>query len=236
MSIRILLVTFAFAAAASAQSSSLYFEPQPAPQAAAPGPIPNPLRRTLPLPVVAYSYTAVTPPEPRFFAVNDLVTVIIRESTVADFESTLETNKTSDYTGEISDFPSFELAKLLQFQLEGSGNTNPPKLGITFERDFKGEGEYQTRNEIASRITARVADVKPNGTLVLEARKFIQSDGEALNLVLTGLCRAEDVDVDNTILSTKLYDLNLVKEHDGELHKGSKKGVLTKFFDFLFAF
>ncbi|MCC6679725.1 MAG: flagellar basal body L-ring protein FlgH [Phycisphaeraceae bacterium] len=230
----LLIVT---ADSAWAQSSSLYLqvEPQASPYAAMQRP--DAMRQDrLPAAVAAFSITAVDLAEPRFFAVNDLVTIIVRESTVTDFESTLNTEKKSDYKGEISDFPNLDLMKLLQFQLQGSANTNPPKLGITFNKKFEGDGEYSTKNEISSRLAARVIDVKPNGTLVLEARKFIQSDKETLSLVLTGTCRAEDVDADNTVLSTNFYDLNLVKKHEGDLRKATKPGILTRVFDFLFAF
>lgn len=239
MTTRIALLSLLFAAAASAQSSSLFLDVQPTPAMPAPGSLGqfNPSsQRLLPQSVTAFSFTAVAPPRPRFFAINDLVTIIVRESTTTDFEASLDTEKKNELKGEISDFPRFDLAKLLQFQLESSDTTNLPKLGLKYDGKFEGDGTYSTRNDISLRITARVVDVKPNGTLVLEARKFIQSDDEKLDIVLTGTCRAEDVGVDNTVLSTNLYDLNLVKGHAGELRKASKKGILTKFFDFLFAF
>jgi flagellar L-ring protein precursor FlgH len=227
------------ATTAHAQSSSIYLPPQPSqPLQASESVTPSrPTRHnTLSPTIETYSFTAVTPPQPRFFAVNDLVTIIVRESTTTDFETTLETEKKSEFGGEVSDFPNLDLMKLLQFQLQASKNENPPKLGIKFDSKFEGDGEYATKHEIASRITARVIDIKPNGTIVLEARKFIKSDKESLSLVLTGTCRAEDIDIANTLLSTRLYDLNLVKKHEGELRQAARKGILTKLFDFIFAF
>jgi len=237
--LRSLLLALLFAAAASAQSSSLFLDVEPAAPMHAPG---SPGRfspareRALPPTVAAFSFTAVAPPRPRYFAVNDLVTIIVRQSTTARIASSLDTEKKSEFKGQISDFPNFDLAKLLQFQLQASKNQNPPKVGINFDNKFEGEGDYETRNDITMRITARVIDVKPNGTLVLEARSLEQSDDEVLDVVITGTCRAEDIGIDNTVLSTQLYGLNLVKKHDGELRKTTKKGVLTKLFDFLFAF
>ncbi len=89
---------------------------------------------------------------------------------------------------------------------------------------------------MTGRVQARVIDVKPNGTLVLEARKFNQIDDETLTIVLTGVCRAEDITVDNTILSSELYDLSLVKTHTGELRRASKKGLITRLLDLLLNF
>jgi hypothetical protein len=101
---------------------------------------------------------------------------------------------------------------------------------------FEGEGEYRRTDTFSGRIQSRVIDVKPNGTLVLEARKYIQNDDETLEMVLTGLCRAEDVTAANTILSTQLYDLRLVKEHTGELRRSTRKGILTRVFETIFNF
>ena len=107
---------------------------------------------------------------------------------------------------------------------------------MNFSRSFEGEGDYARKDALADRITARVVDVKPNGNLVLEARKFVQNDDEKLELVLTGYCRAEDVTADNSVLSTQMYNLDLRKQHSGELRRASKKGLLTKLLDFVFNF
>ena len=57
-----------------------------------------------------------------------------------------------------------------------------------------------------------------------------------MTLVLTGTCRKEDITLDNTILSTQIYDLFLRKQTAGEMKKASEKGVLTKILDTIFNF
>jgi flagellar L-ring protein precursor FlgH len=107
---------------------------------------------------------------------------------------------------------------------------------VSSENEFEGEGDYSRSESMSGRITARIIDVKPNGTLVLEARKQVASDDESFEIVVTGTCRAEDITADNTVLSTELYDLQLSKQHDGELRSATDKGVFTKLLDFLFNF
>ncbi|MCC7191699.1 MAG: flagellar basal body L-ring protein FlgH [Phycisphaeraceae bacterium] len=196
----------------------------------------NPVDRLSPA-LSSNSLAAVKMPEPRKFAMYDLVTIIIRESTESDSESTLDTKKESKYDGEVSAFPNLQLAKLLQFQLEPSSFSNGnPSLGVNFKSNFKGDGSAKRSDTFTSRITARIIDVKPNGTIVIEARKFIQSDKETLEMVLSGTCRKEDITIDNTILSTQIYDLNLKKIHKGELRNTAKKGFITKVLDGIFNF
>ncbi len=183
------------------------------------------------------SISAVRLPEPRQFAMHDLVTIIVRESVEAGSESTLDTQKDTTLNGTISAFPSIRLKDLANFQLQPSSmDDGNPQVNLNMSKEFQGEGEYERKDSFTTRITARIIDIKPNGSLVLEARKFIQSEDETVNVVLTGTCRTEDITVDNTILSTQVYDLRLVKDHKGELRGATKKGLITKFFEFLFNF
>jgi flagellar L-ring protein precursor FlgH len=182
------------------------------------------------------SFVAVAMPEPREFALQDLVTIIIRESTETDISAGLNTEKSSSMKGRISAFPQLNIADLLEFQLGNNNITDPPELDVAFDQDFEGEGDYERRDSFTARITARIVDIKPNGTLVLEARKFIQSDTESLEMVITGTCRAEDITADNTVLSTQMYDLRLVKNHAGEVRRSSKKGILTRVLETVFNF
>lgn len=176
--------------------------------------------------------------EPRAYRVHDLVTIIVQEDFTSSSDADLSTEKETTVEGEISEFPRLTLADLVEFQLGTNlfpdGN---PQLGVEFSREFEGAGEFSRRDTMSGRITARVVDVKPNGTLVLEARKTLQSDNESVSIVAVGTCRAEDISpTGNTILSTHLYDLNITKRTHGALRKAAKKGFLTKIMDAVFGF
>jgi flagellar L-ring protein FlgH len=165
-----------------------------------------------------------------------LVTIVIRESTEADSNSTLDAKKDTNLTAEVTDFPNLSPANLVKLMIGGSALSNPPKVAGKTSGEFKGDGSYTRKDTFTSRITARIIDVKPNGVLVLEASKNIKSDKETLKMTLTGTCRREDVAADNTVLSTQIYDLRLNKEHSGEVNGAIKKGIITQFFDLLFNF
>ncbi len=182
------------------------------------------------------SYSAVPLPEPRKFSRHGLVTIIIRETIENDTSATMETNKTVTYKGKVSDFPHLRLSNLLNLQTRASATDNLPALGVKMKSDFESEGKRKRKDTFTTRLTARIIDIKPNGTLVLEARKRIIDDTETLNLVLTGTCRKEDIKSDNTVLSTQLYDLNLRKHTDGQMQKSTKKGILTRVLDTIFNF
>ena len=222
------------AAAAWAQSSSIYKRTIRPP---APVPMQNGRQLVLRRSIAAQSFVAVKHPEPRRFALHDLITVIIRESVEADSKATLDTEKSVTFEGEISEFPKLNLRDLLNMELGPSTFPNgKPKLGVDFNSEFEGEGQRKRSDTFITRITARIVDIKPNGTLVVEGRKFIKSDKETVRLLITGTCRPQDITPGNTIFSTQLYDLNVTDEHTGELRKASKKGWLTKILEVIFNF
>ncbi len=185
--------------------------------------------------IASNSFLAVQIPEPRQYAENDLVTIVIRESFKTDLKASLETEKDLKLEGEITDF--IDLDKLLSLIVQPDDFAEgKPKVGVDLTNEWEGEGDYSRSESMTGRLTARVADVKPNGTLVIEAKQTIIHDREELAIVLTGTCRAADITIDNTVLSTELYDLHLNKQHKGELKKSTRKGFLTKFFEALFDF
>lgn len=104
---------------------------------------------------------------------------------------------------------------------------------MTGARTSHGEAEVDRSDSMIARITAEVLDVKPNGNLVLQARKTIRTDAEDQHFILTGVCRAEDITPDNSVLSTQLYDLMLQKNSKGDVHMATERGNLPKLLDYL---
>lgn len=227
----IVVASLAWNLQAEAQSSSLYLQENVTP--VTPQANRNGQPSLLSPAIARASFTAVALPEPRKYAKHDLITIIVRESTENDSKSSLDTEKDSNLTGELSQFPN--IAELIKLQLIPSNfDRGTPKIGLKMSSEFEGEGNFKRKDTFTTRIAAEIIDVKPNGLLIIEARKFIRTNKETLNVVLTGTARTGDIGGDNTILSTNLHNLRLVKDHDGELRKATKKGVITQVFEGLF--
>ncbi len=182
------------------------------------------------------SLFAIETPKPREFAKHDLVQIVVRETSRVKSTQELETEKSYDLNGEISAWPDFRLDDLANLQIFAGRMTDLPELGLTFDKDFEGEGEYQRRDDLTARISAEVIEILPNGNLVLEARTRIQTDEEVSNMKVTGICRPEDVSPANTILSHQLHDLKIEKINEGELKRTGEKGIIAKVLDAIFAF
>jgi flagellar L-ring protein precursor FlgH len=227
---------------ASAQSSSLYLSSdQSALAAERYGGIQRPANAAanrLNPAIAQMALTSVSMPEPRRFTQNDLVTIIIRESHTARMDAELETERGLDIGGDITEFPRLNISDLLDLTVRPNDDlsSSPIRLDVGFDSEYESGGQFDRRDEMSGRLTARVLDVRPNGTLVLEARKHVAADGESQTVVLTGTCRVEDVAVDNTILSTQLYDLHVVQNSEGEVRRSSRKGILTRVLEGIFNF
>ncbi len=176
----------------------------------------------------------VEPPKPREFQPHGQITIIIDETSRASSKQTLDTKKDYNNNASMTQFPSLE--HLLELQLQNGDTTNPANLAVNSKNKFKGEGEYDRSDRFTAKITAEIIDVKPNGTLVLEARKSIVKDKETQTLVLSGRCRGEDVTTANTVLSSQLADLTLVQHNEGQVKDTATKGLIPRALEALFNF
>lgn len=182
----------------------------------------------------AASLFAVQPPEPRVFVENDLITIEVQEISQIKREQTLETEKEYEIKAAVATLKMIE--QFFQLRVPDDAQ-NPRKLTyLDYENEFTGEGEYERKERITNRITARVLEVKPNGTLLLEARTQIATDEEVQVFVLSGVCRSEDVTVKNTVLSSQLFDMRLIVEHDGQIKDAANKGILSRVLDTILNF
>jgi len=180
------------------------------------------------------SLFVITPPEPRTFQENDLVTVIVSERSKADRSQTVETEKEYDIEGQLSNF--LDLSELLKGRFVDDDDDNFPQIGLDLKNEFKGEGDYERSDTITDRITARVVEVKPNGTLLLEARRMIKTDDEVQVATLSGVCRQLDITNRNTVQSNQLFDMTLIVENEGMIRKTTKPGFIKQAMDLLFNF
>lgn len=177
----------------------------------------------------AASLIAVEPPEPKRIGVHDLVTIIVREDKTSITDAKSQSDKDWKITSGLDKWFRLNLHDHLVAQ------TFPDSPGVEF--DFKsaygGKGKIDRKDSFTMRITAAVIDVKPNGNLVIEARKKIKIDEEEQVITLTGVCRSEDVTAQNTVLSTQLADLELRAEHDGAARDAERRGWIKRLVDAL---
>jgi flagellar L-ring protein precursor FlgH len=178
------------------------------------------------------SFTAVSAPHPKKFKKNDLITIIVQEDSAYTSNAQSQSEKQQD----------FDLALQNWLQLHTSANGVPtatavgtsgtlPEAKFKYDNNRQNQAEQDRTDSLSLRIAATVVDVKPNGSMVLEAGKDITVDREVQHFHMSGICRADDVTPDNTLLSSQLANLTVSKQTSGEVKDGVKSGWLNSIID-----
>jgi flagellar L-ring protein FlgH len=174
---------------------------------------------------------AVAPQQPHVLKKHDLVNIVVNEESKSQTAGTSDQERQSDFDAKVDAFVKFELAK---FSVQGAAEgANPPEIKLEGDRDFKATGEYDRSDTMTTRLEAEVIDIKPNGTIVLQARRHLKIDEEEINVSLTGTCKVDDIDASNSVLSTQLLDLDLQKSTKGEVHDTNKRGLIHRLLDII---
>jgi len=181
--------------------------------------------------LASISFFSVPDPEPKVIKKHDLVTIIIREESEMTSDGKSDLKKSADLDARIDEWVH---ANFKNFALQGGAQgANPPSVKMSGTRNLKGEAKLERTDSFLARITAEVVDVKPNGTFAIQARKFIKKDDEEQEFILTGVCRGGDVTPDNTVLSSQVYNLELITNQKGAVRDTTKRGLIPKLLDFI---
>jgi len=181
--------------------------------------------------LASISYFSVPDPEPKVIKKHDLVTIIIREESEMTSDGKSDLKKNADLDMRLDEWIS---ANFKNFAIQGGAQgANPPSVKASGSRNLKGEAKLERTDHFLARITAEVVDVKPNGTFAIAARKFIKKDEEEQEFILTGVCRGADVTPDNTVLSSQVYNMELITNHKGAVRDTTKRGLIPKLLDFV---
>lgn len=179
------------------------------------------------------SYTSLADPEPKTIRKHDLITIVIKEESAFTSKGDAALKRESDFDAQLNAWARLNLDRLTLApgKTGGAGGGAIPEVKMTGTRDFTGDGSVDRTDTLTARITGEVVDIKPNGTLVIQARKLIRTDEEEQQFILSGTCRAEDVASDNTVLSTQIFDLQLQKNHKGTVREATRRTWLQKLLD-----
>lgn len=173
--------------------------------------------------------------------VNDLVTIIINESTSAQKKASSAASRDSssnygldNFLGMNTDF-NIQTIPLINGLYRGENVFSPTVKGSA-KSDFKGDGNTARTGTITGTITAKVVEVLPNGNLVIESRKEIFVNNEKEILVLRGIIRPDDISQNNTILSQYVADAQIFLVGEGTIGDKQSQGWLVRFLDKIWPF
>ena len=123
--------------------------------------------------------------------------------------------------------PQFNVSGLIPL---ASNRGNTLEASLASEHEFEGSGKSSQSNSLTGDITVTVADVLPNGNLVIRGEKRFNFNEGNEYIKIAGIVRPYDIGPDNTVLSTKLADATIIYNGDGTIADSNRMGWLAKFF------
>ena len=123
----------------------------------------------------------------------------------------------------------------------GSGSITPPATGLlnlfnrtdasaSGNRSFDGKGSTDQANSLSGEVSVTVAEVYPNGTMLVRGEKRVTLNRGDEYLRIKGLVRVADISADNRVLSTRVADAQIAYTGKGDVARASRQGWLSRFF------
>lgn len=162
--------------------------------------------------------------------VGDTVTIRIVENVSASQQSSATTNRSSSISGGITAVPGLSYL--------GMSNSSLGKfdIGAQNKSDFSGKGGTSAANNFSGSITAVVAEVLPNGHLVVVGEKQIGLNENVDVMRFTGTVDPLAIQPGNIISSTSIANVRVESRGRGPQYDVQTVGWLTRFFHTLSPF
>jgi flagellar L-ring protein precursor FlgH len=149
--------------------------------------------------------------------IGDVITVTLSERTVSRKSAGVSVKKASSNDIKAGTLLGSTLKKF--------------PTSLEQERDFSGDSDADQSNSLQGNITVTVAEILPNGNLIVRGEKWITLNRGDEFIRISGIVRPEDIAPDNTILSTRLADARISYSGTGELAEAQRIGWLSRFFN-----
>jgi flagellar L-ring protein precursor FlgH len=164
--------------------------------------------------------------------IGDVLTVVLQEKTSASKSAKTSADKNQETTVANPTFfgasPQFNLPGLIPLD---SNRDNNLQQNLSAERAFEGEADSSQSNSLTGEITVTIADVLPNGNLVVRGEKWLTLNQGEEFIQISGLVRPQDVGTNNRILSTQIGDARITYSGKGALAESNRMGWLARFFN-----
>lgn len=155
--------------------------------------------------------------------VGDILTVTFDENTNATKQANSKASKNSDINIKGSAPTLFGVASeaLLGHDLASS-------LEYSTDRSSEGKGDSRQSNRLTGSMSVTVVDVLPNGNLRVRGEKRVTLNDGSEYIRLSGIVRPIDINVANTLASSKVADATIMYTGDGALADSSKPGWISR--------
>lgn len=130
---------------------------------------------------------------------DDIVTILVTENASAVAAGVTNTSRKSSAQNGISALGGTLAATNPLVNLATLGGT----------QQLQGSGQTSRTLTLSTTLSARVIDVRPNGTLIVEGTRDIVINSEKQAVTVRGVVRPTDITTANTVRSTQVANLEI---------------------------
>lgn len=107
---------------------------------------------------------------------------------------------------------------------------SPTDIETSGKRGFNGTGTTDQANSLSGEISVTVAEVYPNGTMLVQGQKRVTLNRGDEWVRIRGIIRMADVDANNRVPSTRVADADISYTGKGDVARAARQGWLSRFF------
>ncbi|MFO1246931.1 MAG: flagellar basal body L-ring protein FlgH [Alphaproteobacteria bacterium] len=141
--------------------------------------------------------------DPRAMHIGDVITVNVSVADTAKLQNSTSRARTNTENANASNF--FGIEKALPNTLDP---TSLVKMGS--DNSNVGTGSIQRQESISMTLAALVAQVLPNGNLVIDGHQQVRVNNELRDMRLSGIVRREDITQDNTVNLAQIAEARVI--------------------------
>jgi flagellar L-ring protein FlgH len=167
-------------------------------------------------------------PPPKEVRVHDIITIRVDLGSRTLSNAQLQNRRTAQYDARLNDWIDLDGLRAILPAPQSHGDQ---RVQGNLQQLNRVTGQLDTTSSLKFEIGATVADVLPNGNIVLEAHQSIRNNDEQWMQSLSGVCRREDIGPGNVVLSKDIANLKIDKRELGQIRDSYKRGWLTRWWD-----
>jgi flagellar L-ring protein FlgH len=141
--------------------------------------------------------------DPRAMHVGDVITVNVTVADNAKMSNTSSRSRTNSDNANLTNL--FGLEKVLPPAIDP---TSVVKMGS--DNSNVGTGKIERSEDLSMTLAALVAQVLPNGNLVIDGHQQVRVNNELRDMRLSGIVRREDITQNNTVNLSQIAEARVI--------------------------